>query len=93
MAQSFGFSAAALSTGISAYLLTVAIFIPASASLTERFGARRGFSVAIAVFTIASVLCGLSQNTTEFTLARILQGMGGAMMSPVGRLEVLRPHP
>ncbi len=90
MAESFGTSAVALSTGISAYLLTVAIFIPASAWLTERFGARAVFSVAIGIFTIASVLCGLSQTMTEFTLARILQGVGGAMMSPVGRLEVLR---
>lgn len=90
MAQSFGTSAVAMSTGITAYLLTVAIFIPASAWLTERFGARLVFSMAIGVFTIASVLCGLSQNLTEFTLARILQGIGGAMMSPVGRLEVLR---
>lgn len=90
MAQSFGTSSVAMSTGISAYLLTVAIFIPASAWLTERFGARLVFSVAIGVFTIASVLCGLCQNLTEFTLARILQGVGGAMMSPVGRLEVLR---
>jgi EmrB/QacA subfamily drug resistance transporter len=90
MAETFGTHPVALSTGISAYLLTVAIFIPASAWLTERFGARLVFSVAIAVFTVASVLCGMSETMTEFTLARILQGVGGAMMSPVGRLEVLR---
>lgn len=90
MAESFGTNAVALSSGISAYLITVAIFIPASAWLSERFGARRVFAVAIGIFTLASVLCGLSQNLTEFTLARILQGIGGAMMSPVGRLEILR---
>lgn len=90
MAETFGTSAVALSSGISAYLIAVAIFIPASAWLSERFGARNVFAVAIAIFTIASVLCGLSQTLTEFTLARILQGVGGAMMSPVGRLEILR---
>lgn len=90
MAATFGTSAVALSSGISAYLIAVAIFIPASAWLSERFGARNVFAVAIAIFTVASVLCGLSQTLTEFTLARILQGIGGAMMSPVGRLEILR---
>jgi EmrB/QacA subfamily drug resistance transporter len=90
MAASFGTNAVALSSGITAYLITVAIFIPASAWLSERFGARNVFATAIFVFTVASVLCGLSQTLTEFTLARILQGIGGAMMSPVGRLEILR---
>lgn len=90
MAATFGTSSVALSSGISAYLITVAIFIPASAWLSERFGARNVFAAAIALFTVASVLCGLSQTLTEFTLARILQGIGGAMMSPVGRLEILR---
>lgn len=90
IAESFQTSATAISAGISSYLITVAIFIPASAWLTERFGARAVFSLAIALFTVASVLCGLSENLTQFTLARILQGVGGAMMSPVGRIEVLR---
>lgn len=90
IAESFQTSATAISAGISSYLITVAIFIPASAWLTERFGARAVFSLAIALFTVASVLCGLSENLTQFTFARILQGVGGAMMSPVGRIEVLR---
>jgi EmrB/QacA subfamily drug resistance transporter len=90
IAESFQTNATAISAGISSYLITVAIFIPSSAWLTERFGARVVFSCAIALFTVASVLCGMSENLTEFTLARILQGVGGAMMSPVGRLEVLR---
>jgi EmrB/QacA subfamily drug resistance transporter len=90
IAESFQTNATAISAGISFYLITVAIFIPSSAWLTERFGARAVFAVAIAIFTIASVLCGLSENLTQFTLARVLQGIGGAMMSPVGRLEVLR---
>jgi EmrB/QacA subfamily drug resistance transporter len=90
MAKSFGTTAVAVSTGISSYLITVAIFIPASAWLSDRFGARNVFTFAIALFTVASVLCGYSQDLTQFTLARILQGIGGAMMSPVGRIEVMR---
>ena len=90
IARSFGTTPVAVSTGISSYLITVAVFIPASAWLSDRFGARNVFSCAIALFTVASVLCGMSETLTEFTLARILQGIGGAMMSPVGRIEVMR---
>ncbi|MDQ8726496.1 MFS transporter [Bradyrhizobium sp. LHD-71] len=94
MAASFGTTPVAVSTGISSYLITVAIFIPASAWLSDRFGARNVFACAIAVFTIASVLCGLAETLTQFTAARVLQGIGGAMMSPVGRIEVMRrTHP
>src|SRR5262245_37761398 len=90
IAVSFGTTPVALSTGISSYLITVAIFIPASAWLSDRFGARKVFASAIAVFTIASVLCGLAETLTQFTAARVLQGIGGALMSPVGRIEVMR---
>lgn len=90
IAVSFATTPVAVSTGISSYLITVAIFIPASAWLSDRFGARNVFSCAIALFTIASVLCGLAETLTQFTAARVLQGIGGAMMSPVGRIEVMR---
>jgi EmrB/QacA subfamily drug resistance transporter len=90
IAASFGSTAVAVSTGISSYLITVAIFIPASAWLSNRFGARNVFACAIALFTVASILCGVSDTLLEFTMARILQGVGGAMMSPVGRIEVMR---
>jgi EmrB/QacA subfamily drug resistance transporter len=90
MAQSFGTTPVAVSTGISSYLITVAIFIPASAWLSDRFGARNVFATAIAVFTFASVLCGMAETLTQFTAARVLQGIGGAMMSPVARIEVMR---
>ena len=94
MAASFGTTPVAVSTGISSYLITVAIFIPASAWLSDRFGARTVFACAIAVFTIASVLCGMAETLTQFTAARVLQGIGGAMMSPVARIEVMRrTHP
>jgi EmrB/QacA subfamily drug resistance transporter len=90
MAQSFGVAAVDLNIGISAYLLTVAVFIPASGWVTDRFGARTVFASAIVTFTLSSVLCAASGTLWEFTAARVLQGIGGAMMVPVGRLIVLR---
>ncbi|MEW9581444.1 MFS transporter [Paraburkholderia sp. DGU8] len=90
MAHSFGVGPNSLSLGMTAYMLALAIFIPASGWVADRCGARTVFFSAIAVFTAASVLCGLSQNVVEFTAARVLQGMGGAMMVPVGRLIVVR---
>ena len=90
MAQSFQATPPALAIGMTAYLLTLAVFIPASGWAADRFGARRVFMAAMALFTAASVLCGLSQGRWEFTAARILQGGGGALMVPVGRLVVLR---
>ncbi len=90
MAHSFGVQPVDLNIGMSAYMLTLAIFIPASGWMADRFGARTIFASAVAVFTIASVLCAISEGVLSFTLARILQGMGGAMMVPVGRLVVLR---
>ncbi len=64
--------------------------IPVSGWLAERFGARRVFTAAIAIFTVASLLCAMSPNLAALCAARILQGLGGAMMVPVGRLVVLR---
>ena len=90
MAQSFRTTPPALAIGMTAYLLTLAVFIPASGWAADRFGARRVFMAAMALFTVASVLCGLSQGRWEFVAARILQGGGGALMVPVGRLVVLR---
>ena len=75
---------------MTAYLMTVAMGIPLSGWLAERLGARRVFCLAIAVFTVASLLCALSQDLTMLTLSRVLQGAGGAMMVPVGTLVVLR---
>jgi EmrB/QacA subfamily drug resistance transporter len=90
MAQSFGVAPVDINIGMSAYLLTVAVFIPASGWITDRFGARVVFASAIAAFTLSSVLCAASGTLWQFTLARVLQGIGGAMMVPVGRLIVLR---
>src|SRR5580700_7838049 len=90
MARSFGASPVDLNIGMTAYLLALAVFIPISGWLADRFGARTIFGGAIGLFTASSVLCGLSNGLWEFTAARVLQGLGGAMMVPVGRLVVLR---
>jgi EmrB/QacA subfamily drug resistance transporter len=90
IAQSFDVSPVHLSLAITSYLLSVAIFIPASGWMADRFGARTIFRAAIAVFMLGSVLCGLSNDIAELTGSRILQGVGGAMMVPIGRLVLLR---
>ena len=93
MAQDFGVPAARLSAGVSAYLVALTIFIPLSGWVADRFGPRRVFAAAISVFVLASLLCAASDSLLTFTLARILQGIGGAMMVPVGRLVVMRDTP
>lgn len=93
MAKSFGVQAVDLNIGISTYLITLAVLIPASGWIADRFGARKVFTLALAIFTLASVLCGLSESLEGFVAMRILQGVGGALMVPVGRLAVLRTTP
>ena len=93
MARSFHAGVVNLNIGMTAYLITLAVFIPISGWLADRFGSRSIFASAIGIFTVASLLCGVSRTLTEFTLVRIFQGMGGAMMVPVGRLIVLRTTP
>ncbi len=90
MAQDFGISPVSLNVGITAYLLTLAVLIPVSGWMANRFGERRTFASAVLVFTVASVFCGLSRSLPMFLTARILQGVGGSMMVPVGRLMVVR---
>lgn len=90
MARSLGTTAVDLHVGITAYLLAVAVFILPSGWVADRFGARTVFTGAMAVFTAGSVLCGLAASVEGFVAARIIQGLGGAMMVPVGRLAVLR---
>jgi MFS family permease len=93
MARTFGTTAVALDIGISAYMLALGVLIPASSWLADRFGSRRIFVTAIAIFTLASALCGQAQSVPEFVALRVLQGVGGAMMTPVGRLVVMRHTP
>src|SRR6201996_3654209 len=79
-----------LSLAVTAYLLSLAIFVPVSGWAADRYGGRTIFRAAIALFTLGSILCGLSSNLVELTAARVLQGLGGAMMVPVGRLVLFR---
>lgn len=93
MAHAFGTDVVHLSTGVTSYLMALAIFIPVSGWIADRFGTRRVFCAAIAFFIFSSVLCGTSQNLLQFVIYRIMQGMAGAMMVPVGRLAVLKVTP
>src|SRR6201987_4709803 len=90
IAADIGTSPLTLKLAITSYLLSLAVFIPASGWTADRFGARLVFSAAVAVFMVGSIGCALSESVTGFVIARIVQGMGGAMMTPVGRLVLLR---
>ena len=83
-------TAVSINVAITAYVLTLAVLIPISGWLTERFGARRVFSVAVALFTLASAGCAAATSLPMLVATRVLQGVGGAMMVPVGRLVVIR---
>jgi len=78
---------------LSSYTLSLAVFIPISGWMADRFGTRRVFASAIGLFTLGSFLCGISTNIHELVACRILQGCGGAMMVPVGRLTMVRTFP
>ena len=90
IAASFGESPVRLSFAITSYLFSLAVFIPISGWVADRYGARNVFRGAIVVFLTGSILCGLSNSLWQMVAARILQGLGGAMMVPVGRLVLLR---
>ena len=90
IAASLGVTPLSLKSVVSSYILSLAVGIPISGWMADRFGTRRVFSAAIVVFTIASILCGLAVNTPMLIAARMLQGLGGAMMMPVGRLTIIR---
>jgi EmrB/QacA subfamily drug resistance transporter len=93
MAESFDVSPLHMSVALTSYMLSLAVFIPASGAIADRFGSRNVFRAAIAIFTLGSVLCGISGNLPLLVLSRLLQGIGGAMMVPVGRLVLLRSVP
>jgi EmrB/QacA subfamily drug resistance transporter len=93
IARSLGESPLRLNVAITCYLLSLAVFIPISGWTADRFGARQVFSAAIVVFTLGSIGCGLAGSLPMLVAARIVQGIGGAMMVPVGRLVLLRTVP
>ncbi|QHE78265.1 MFS transporter [Hydrogenophaga sp. PBL-H3] len=90
MARSLDVPVLHLNLAITGYLLSLALFLPVSGWLAERFGPKRLFCLAIGIFTLGSMLCGLARDLPELVACRLLQGMGGAMMVPVGRLILLQ---
>ncbi|HCK81182.1 MAG TPA: DHA2 family efflux MFS transporter permease subunit [Candidatus Competibacter sp.] len=90
MAASLGVTPLSLKAVVTSYIISLAVGIPVSGWIADRFGTRRVFGTAIAIFMVSSVLCGLALNVPMLVAARICQGIGGAMMMPVGRLAILR---
>src|SRR5690348_7325612 len=93
MAKSLGESPLRLNVVITTYLLSLAVFIPVSGWIADRFGARRVFCAAVLIFAGGSALCGLATSLPMLVAMRVVQGFGGAMMTPVGRLILLRSFP
>jgi EmrB/QacA subfamily drug resistance transporter len=93
IASDLGQDPIVLKLALTSYMLTLAVFIPASGWVADRFGARTVFCAAIVIFTLGSVLCGASTSLGALIAARVFQGLGGAMMVPVGRLVLLRTVP
>ncbi len=90
IAADIGANPLALKLAVTSYLLSLAVFIPASGWTADRFGARTVFRAAIAIFVIGSIGCAFANSLSGFVVARIVQGVGGAMMTPVGRLVLVR---
>ena len=93
IAKSLNHSPLAMQSAIISYTLTVAMLIPVSGWLADRFGTRRVFMTAVSLFTLGSLACALSSSLPELVTFRIIQGIGGAMMMPVARLALLRAYP
>lgn len=93
IAADIGTDPISLKLALTAYLVALAIFIPISSWMADRFGARRVFRVAMLVFMLGSICCALSSSLPQFVVARFIQGMGGAMMGPVARLVLVRATP
>lgn len=93
MATALDSTVVRLNLAITAYLLAVAVFVPISGWAADRYGARRVFMAAIALFVLSSMACATSQSLTHLVIARIVQGIAGAMMVPVGRIILLRVVP
>jgi EmrB/QacA subfamily drug resistance transporter len=93
MAEGLATTPLKLNLAITAYVLTLAVFIPVSGWFADRFGARQIFALSLLIFTVSSACCGVAQNFETLLIMRIFQGLGGAMMTPVGRLILLRSFP
>ena len=93
MGLDFGVPPISMSIGLTVYMLTMAAFIPLAGWLGDRFGARSIFLASIAIFTAASLFCGLAATLEQFIIARAVQGLGAALMTPIGRVLVLKNAP
>jgi EmrB/QacA subfamily drug resistance transporter len=93
MAESLQVTPLSLKAVVTSYILSLAVCIPVSGWMADRFGTRRVFGIAVGIFTFASILCGVAQNAAMLVAGRILQGIGAAMMMPVGRLAIIRTFP
>jgi EmrB/QacA subfamily drug resistance transporter len=93
LSHAFGASIASVQWTVIAYLLSLAVLIPASGWIGDRFGTKRTFLFALATFTLASALCGAAQNLGELIVARVLQGVGGGMLTPTGTAMLYRAFP
>ena len=93
MAASLGVAPLSLKAVLTSYTLSLAVFIPISGWMADRFGTKRVFKLAVMLFLFGSLFCGLAPNIHLLVAARILQGIGGAMMTPVGRLALVRAFP
>jgi MFS family permease len=82
-----------MKAALTSYMLSLAVFIPISGWIADRFGTRRVFFSAIGLFTFGSLLCGLAMNMHMLVASRIVQGCGGALMVPVGRIALVRTFP
>src|SRR5271155_5669356 len=93
ISKALGVTALSMKSVLASYTLSLAVFIPISGWMADRFGTRRVFAAAIGVFTLGSFLCGLMSSLHLMVACRLLQGCGGAMMVPVGRLTLVRTFP
>ena len=93
MARALRVTPLAMNVAVTSYILSLAVFIPVSSWFADRFGTRHVFAGALVIFTLGSALCGLSDSLPMLVAMRVLQGFGGAMMTPVGRLVLLRSFP
>ena len=81
-----------MQNAIISYVLTLALFMPVSGFLADKFGTKKVFIFAIVVFSLGSLFCALSQNLTQLVISRVVQGIGGSLMTPVGRLALLKTY-
>ncbi|MEI6137541.1 MAG: MFS transporter, partial [Chloroflexota bacterium] len=93
LSTEFNASPAAIEWVVTGYLLSIALWVPASGWIGDRFGTKRTFLFAIATFTVASALCGLAQTLVQLVIFRVLQGIGGGMMAPIGFAMLMRAFP